>query len=335
MLGRQMNAGSTYPGETWEKAETPDALGWSAAGLDRAHAYAASIGSSAVLVVQNGIVASEWGDVAGVTGIASIRKSLLSALYGIHAAEGTVDLSSTLEELGIDDLAPSLTWQERQATVADLLTSRSGIYHAAADQDPSVLPPRGAHPPGTRWFYNNWDFNILGVILAQQSGTPIAQDFARRIAEPLQMQDYDPAHLYFKSIPQSRHPAYKLRMSARDLARIGLLFLQEGQWGTEQIIPGEWVRLSTAAHTDFGNGRGYGYSWWVGTAPLPASAGNTPSSPRGLPFYCASGWGNQCLMVFPTIATLIVHRVRDTNNGPDDKALGRLVAMLLESRPDA
>lgn len=51
-------------------------------------------------------------------------------------------------------------------------------------------PARGSHRPGTFWYYNNWDFNALGTIFEQASGTHIYTEFKRRIAEPLQMQDY-------------------------------------------------------------------------------------------------------------------------------------------------
>ena len=61
----------------------------------------------------------------------SIRKSFLSALYGIHVREGRVDLAATLESLGIDDNEPSLTPVEKKATLHDLIEARSGIYHAA------------------------------------------------------------------------------------------------------------------------------------------------------------------------------------------------------------
>jgi CubicO group peptidase (beta-lactamase class C family) len=61
----------------------------------------------------------------------SVRKSLLSALYGIHVDEGTINLDKTLEELNIDDQF-SLTKEEKQAVIRDLLKSRSGVYHPAA-----------------------------------------------------------------------------------------------------------------------------------------------------------------------------------------------------------
>ena len=78
--------------------------------------------------------------------------------------------------LGIDDNAPSLSPTEKTATVADLLKARSGVYHAALYETPGMArlrPARGSHPPGTFWYYNNWDFNALGTIYERGTGAQI------------------------------------------------------------------------------------------------------------------------------------------------------------------
>lgn len=327
-----MNHAGNYPTSEWAAANDPNELGWCATALAEAYRFAESIGSSAIMIVQNGLVVSSWGGIADVTGIASMRKSLLSALIGIHEIEGTVDLGATLAALGIDDCEPALTFEEKQATIADLLMSRSGIYHAAADQDPSILPPRGGHAAGEQWFYNNWSFNILGVILERLTGVPIAEDFSHRIALPLQMQDFRPQDFYFKTVPQSVHPAYKIRMSARDLARVGLLFLNEGRWRGEQIIPTEWIGRSVKPYTDLGRGVGFGYSWWTGRYALRSTIASARNHREEMPFYWASGMGHQYLMMFPAIQTILVHRVADTNNGPSNRQIEQLQTMLLSSR---
>ncbi|KAA0700439.1 class C beta-lactamase-related serine hydrolase [Neorhizobium sp. P12A] len=325
-----MTADIAYPAENWTYAASPEAVGWSGAQLEAAYDFAATIGTSAIFVVQDGIVASEWGAVSYTGGIASMRKSLLSALIGIHVAEGTIDLRTTIAELGIDDCEPVLTQQEKQATIADLLTSRSGVYHAAVDQGPSTPPARGRYQRGEYWFYNNWDFNVLGVAVRQLTGIPLADDFDERIATPLQMQDFRRDHFYFKTGPQSLHPAYKIRMSPRDLARVGLLFQREGRWQDRQLIPAEWIRASATAYAHPGPAIGYGYSWWIGKYRLDSSEDNSGCADHS--FYWASGLGNQYLMVFPLLGTVIVHTVADTNNGPTDEQLETLQNKLLGSK---
>ncbi|NIS68202.1 MAG: serine hydrolase, partial [Proteobacteria bacterium] len=131
-------ASGVYPGEVWQKAEKPEQLGWSSEKLAAARAYSRQIGSAAVMIVEDGTVVDAWGEITRNYECHSMRKSLLSALIGIHVAEGHIDLSMTMEELGIDDSEPSLTKTEKQATVADLIKSRSGIYHPALGESPDM-----------------------------------------------------------------------------------------------------------------------------------------------------------------------------------------------------
>src|SRR5829696_1194330 len=108
-------APSVFPGEHWEAAEHPEQDGWSMEKLAEARGIARGAGSTALLVIHRGRMVLEYGDTGRRTIVASVRKSLLSALYGIHVAAGTIDLSTTLGELGIDDNEPSLTPEEKQA----------------------------------------------------------------------------------------------------------------------------------------------------------------------------------------------------------------------------
>jgi len=81
------------------------------------------------MIVQGGEVVDQWGDIDKKISSDSIRKSLISALYGIYSAEGVIDINQTLEQLGIDDSPDPLTKEEKQARVVDLLRARSGVYH--------------------------------------------------------------------------------------------------------------------------------------------------------------------------------------------------------------
>src|SRR5262249_2165316 len=151
---------------------------------------------------------------------------------GLHAG-GAIELDSTLADLAIDDVPP-LTAQEKEATVRDLLQSRSGVYHAAAKEPADMnaeRPARGCARHGEGWWYNNWDFNTLGVIFEQRTRTTIGNAFATRLAEPLGMEDFRVADVAYELEPSSSiHPAYAFRVSALDLARFGQLWLQRGAW---------------------------------------------------------------------------------------------------------
>ena len=85
-------AREVYPGEVWQEATTPEQLGWSSEKLAKAREYSERIGSAAVTIVDDGVVVDSWGDVTQNYMCHSVRKSLLSALYGIYAAEGKIDI---------------------------------------------------------------------------------------------------------------------------------------------------------------------------------------------------------------------------------------------------
>ena len=135
------------PGAEWEHV-APAAAGWSAEQLKSAEEWSGHMGSTAVIVIHHGAVVAEWGDTAAKTQLASVRKSLLSALIGIAVERKQISLNQPIGELGIDDNEPSLTAEEKTATVRELLQARSGIYHAALYKTPAMAarrPPRFSH----------------------------------------------------------------------------------------------------------------------------------------------------------------------------------------------
>ena len=98
-----------YPGKTWTKVTTPEALGWSSEALTRARHYSESIGSAAVMIIVQGKILEEWGATTQKLNVASIMKNFMNALYGIAVRDGKINIQSTLAELHIDDTEPSLT----------------------------------------------------------------------------------------------------------------------------------------------------------------------------------------------------------------------------------
>lgn len=243
-------AKAIVPAGSWKHVASVDAAGWSKEKLDAAREYANSIHSSAVMIVQHGEVVDGWGDTDRKLSSFSVRKSLISALYGIYAAEGVIDVNQTLEQAGIDDAPDPLTKGERQARIVDLLRARSGVYHPVdfeTDYMKKTRPERSSHAPGTFWYYNNWDFNALGTIFEKKTGLKIGDAFFQRIAKPIGMQDFKPADVYYMGGPVSIHRAYSFEITARDMARFGLLYLRHGRWGNTQIVPEAWVEKSSHA----------------------------------------------------------------------------------------
>jgi len=296
----------------WDNVSAPEEMGWSSDGLKALIPDMKRLGTDALMIVTDGKIVYEWGNTTNIIRSHSVRKSLFSALYGIYVAEKKIDTSKTLEQLHITERAP-LTKEEQQATVLDLLKARSGVYIPAASEVPSMRkrrPKRGSHEPGTFWYYNNWDFNVLGTIFRQETGEDIYKAFKRRIADPIGMQDFileRQAYKYEKKY--SLHPAYPFLISARDLAKFGQLFLRNGPWNTEQIIPAGWIEVSTRSYSMTTTpGVGYGFLWWV---LVDDTYGMTKGS------YYASGYGGQHLFVLPHINSLVVHRININVPGTD------------------
>lgn len=319
-------AAEIFPEREWEHLP-PEQAGWRQDWLTRAHDYSLSIGTASLAVVQHGRMITSWGDIDRRHQLHSVRKSLLSALIGIAVAQGKMDLDATLATLGIDDVAPSLTDAEKQATVRQLLQARSGVYHPAlyeTEGEKRRRPPRGSHAPGTFWYYNNWDFNVLGTLYERAAGVSVFQGIKEHLADPLQMQDYRVQDGRYVRGADSMHPAYPLRMSARDLARFGLLYLRSGHWRDRAIVPAAWVRESTTAWSETFVHSGYGYMWW--TAFPDRRADVMDMAPSG---FWADGHNGQYVVVDPVNDLVVVHQ---TSTGKVSlPQMGRLMWMLLNA----
>ncbi|WP_426955340.1 serine hydrolase domain-containing protein [Muricoccus radiodurans] len=311
---------------------TPSAFPLSAeAGFAPALELARGLGTKALLILHHGRVAATLGDPAWRANVRSIRKSILAALIGIAVEKGQLDLGATLEALGIDD-HEGLSPVERDATVYDLLTARSGIMHPAGYESARmklIKPPRHAHAPGTWWTYNNWDFNALGTIYERAAGRSVPDAFAALLAGPLGMEDFVPEDATHIHAAESRHPAYPIRLSSRDLARFGQLWMAEGRWEGRQIVPAHWVRCSVQPISDAGQDGAYGYMWWVcrGGVHLPGVI--LPEDAHS-----ARGWGGHLLLVVPSLGLIVVHRAQ-TETEPfrtvDKFAMGRIIRSVLEA----
>ena len=322
-----------FPGTEWEKWKRPEEAGWSAEKLKAARKFTGTLKSAAVMIVHKGKVVDEWGETKRPFKCHSMRKSILSALYGPHEFSGTIDTSQTLGQLGIDDKEPSLTDTEHNATIADLLKARSGIYHPALYETATMAakrPRRGSHAPGTFWYYNNWDFNALCTIFENLTGRGIFEEFEDRLARPLGMQDFVRSkHTRYVTGKDSVHPAYPFQLSARDLARFGLLFSRGGRWMDQQIIPRGWVMESIRSWSTTSKGGGYGYMWWVG-----ANGNFYPNTKLPDGSFAAHGFRGHKVLMVPQWDLVIVHRVNTFKEKGSVKSseFGKLVSLILAAR---
>ena len=311
---------NAQPSHQFEYAE-PESKGYSAEKLDLLRDHLEQSGSSSMIVMVDGAIIFEWGESSKKHVIHSMRKALLNSLYGIAIQRAQIDTNMTLKSLQIEEVEPGLTELELQARIADLLKSRSGVYHNAAAVNNGMLrdrPERGTYKPGEYYYYNNWDFNVLGAILEKQTGKSIYELFYDDVAKPLGMHDYEGKYIRIDAeaeevdIPQtdgfyqyeksqSVFPAYHFRMSARDLALYGQLYLNYGQWNGQQILTKEWIDESTQPYSVYSPeyGNAYGMLWRV-RVPDENTVRNS---------FFHTGLGIHMLGVYPDSKLVMVHRV--------------------------
>lgn len=262
-----------------------------------------------VIALKNNKIIFESGDTKRLINLHSARKSIMSLLIGIAKEKGYLTLDESLGSLGIDESKTPLTEQEKTATIKDLLMARSGVYlqaEAEVDYAKDNRPKREQYKPGEFFFYNNFDFNVLGTIFEQKTGKSIGEFMEEYLAKPLGMQDFAASNVVYDSpwpMPKeslSDYPVYWIFMSARDLARIGSLVAQNGKYKEKQIISAQWLEESFKPYTiltDYNINKtpldAYGYLWWLDMDEN---------------IIWADGYGGQYLLIDPATNLVFVQR---------------------------
>jgi len=327
-VGACTGIGPTEPASRFEAyAEADNRM--TEEGRVRITAFLEDSGSSSALVLYQGKIAYQYGDIHEKHLIHSMRKAILGTMYGALVEEGAVGLDERVGTLGLDEPGNPLTEQEAAATVRELLQSRSGIYLPSAAESEGMTaskPDRGAHLPGEAYYYNNWSFNALGTLYEERAGESIYAAFEEQLAGPLGMTswrgrigemrlgeggddpDMFPKRLkrtdgfYLHEPEKSRHPAYHFRLSAHDLGLFGQMLAQDGVWDGEGLVSAEWINEMTDCASvtapDIGGGMRlcYGMMWTV-----------TDRGGRTIAF-SHTGLGTHLLSVHPGSDLVIVHR---------------------------
>lgn len=267
----------------------------------------------ALCIVKKGELVFSYGDDRLPLNAASVRKSIFSALYGIAIEKGIVDIEQTLEQLGVDDSKQPLTAQERQATLRHLLQARSGIYLKALGESEGMKkrkPIRGAYAPGAHYYYNNWDFNVLPMVLERLTGKTVGELIDEWLARPTGMTHFRPEHVTYQYADYTDYPQTRVYISAQDLARLGVLYAQGGRWQGRQVVPAAWVSESVLPVSEQERDEdlresevfeGYAYLWWVD---------------RDRNTFWANGAGGQFMIVDPAQELVVVVRNNTGLSGP-------------------
>ena len=146
-----------FPDSVWLAHDSVEETGYNSQKLSKISKYIIdSMNTTGLMVAVNGKTLFEYGDIEELSYIASCRKSLLSMMFGKYVKNGTINMDLTLKELDVNDVNGLLPI-ERQATIRDLITARSGVYHPRSNDgdDTRFAPERGSVKPGSYFLYNN------------------------------------------------------------------------------------------------------------------------------------------------------------------------------------
>ena len=287
-------------------------------------------------------------DAADGQELQSITKSVISALVGIALAERHLtSLDQTVAQLLAAHLPSDADPRWGQVTVRQLLTMTGGLagddQSAGGDERLSrrlfrsrdwlreILGRHLAATPGTTFAYSNATSHLLSVIVATVTGQStlafararlfgplgihsdhVFQPLAVKPPTPAQVKAYQQAAVAWPRDPQGYQFGFgETKLPARDLAKLGYLYLNGGHWESAQVIPADYVHASTQPHSNlpgFGPGEGYGYQWWT------AIVDRHPS-------FAAVGIGGQRLLVIPDLDLVVVITSDATQHREDAQGL--------------
>lgn len=242
--------------------------------------------------------------------IHSCTKSYTSALVGIAIEQGFIN--STDDRLV--DLLPNRTMVNLDArkeaiTLEHLLTMTSGLewdewthpytsnlnshylMWTAGNQIQYILDQPMIADPGEVWTYNSGGSHLLGAIITEATGRTLLDFALENLFAPLGISQYD------ISWPRDNQGYYLASGGASmiplDMLKFAYLYLNNGTWDGEQIVPSDWVQLSSETLIAFTDYSGYSYQWWT----YPTDIVNV---------YAAVGYQGQFIFVVPELDLVVV-----------------------------
>ena len=242
--------------------------------------------------------------------IHSCTKSFTSALVGIAIAEGYIDgLDSKLIDLLPNHTITNLDERKQAITLEHLLTMTSGLewdewtepydsplnshyqMWSANDSIQYILDQPMSSDPGTTWTYSSGDTNLLGAIVSEVTGESLFDYAVEKLLTPIGISSSD---VFWPRDDQGRYWASGgVEMLPRDMAKFGYLYLNNGSWDGEQIVPAGWVQDSSTTHCTFDDFNGYSYQWWTYTS-------------NRAHVFAAQGFAGQYIYIVPSLDMVVV-----------------------------
>lgn len=316
---------TVFPGEVW-KTSTPEQQGIDSSKLEQAllvlKQYCGKDGLDEVFIVRNGYAIYQGDSVEKTHNIYSCSKSFTSTALGLMIEKGMCNLStkaSTIDPL-LDSLYPNV--QLRHFTTMTSGYSAKGVSRwNEPSEDWSWTPYQPNAPyfePGTAYAYWDEAQMMFGRVLTQIADESMFTFISRELTDKIGLEKWSWGTEKEVNGTPINNGCTGVNLNAKQLARMGLLFLNEGNWNGEQLIDVDWVKQATSPqvsadiavgetdrkHTDL-RGR-YGYNWWV-----RGDMGDMKDTPPKT-FYM-SGFNNNMCFVVPEWNMVIVRRGEDGN----------------------
>jgi len=252
----------------------------------------------------------------------SVTKSITSTCIGIAIDKGFIksvnqsifDYLPEYQDLNIDGkdkitiehlltMTSGLEWDEWGAPNNSVENDAIGLWFYDKGPIPYVLERPLINEPGTSFTYNGGGMDILGEIIKNATKINIDKFSAKHLFEPLGIDSFNWYNRFENGVIDA---ASGLKITPRDMIKIGVTFLNKGAWNGKQIISEQWVEKSAIPFS--GNqgikppgedsGRvGYSYSWWTK---------QYSGSSKTINIFWAGGWGGQRIMVFPELNLVVV-----------------------------
>ncbi|MDX2034248.1 MAG: serine hydrolase [Blastocatellia bacterium] len=300
----------TMAADGWRTA-TPESQGVDSAILAEAMELARQRGLAihSFLLVRNGVIVAEayFYPYDGKTphDIASVTKPITATLIGLAIEQGKIkSVKEPMLSLFAGQKIANVDERKQRVFVEHLLTMSSGLACKAQAGEPTLWEMLSApdntqfmrdlpmvEEPGSKYVYCSGGMHLLSGAIKQKTGMN-AEAFARKnLFGPLGIND-----LVWPRDPQNiSHGFGNLHLLPRDMAKLGWLFLKQGQWNGKQIVPAAWVADATRSHIKTGGAGSsdYGYGWRVPTN-------------NGLVAFEAGGRGGQLISVLPSKNAVIV-----------------------------
>jgi CubicO group peptidase (beta-lactamase class C family) len=278
-------------------------------------------GGPAGVILKNGYIVAQWGDINRVDMTFSVTKSFLSTTAGLATDNGLIkSVSDTVKEYVWDSTFEGshnskITWDNLLDQSSDWSGTLFGL-HDWADRPPKEggiddWKNRKLNQPGTIFKYNDVRVNVLAYSLLQVWRKPLSVVLKEKIMDPIgasttwRWYGYENSFvnmdgLMTQSVSGGGHSGGGIFISAIDQARFGLLFLRKGKWKNQQLLSEKWVNK---AHQPSNSNKDYGYMWWI----------NTTEKWKGVSkdLYYAAGYGGNYIVIDNANDLVVVTRWMD------------------------